>query len=79
MDTDKGKQPIEDVVVNWTSSDSDKSSSNEEEWASTIRRSRAEYESLQSRKGAETSNEAPERSRPVTTSGERVLSIPLIA
>ncbi|GMN26895.1 hypothetical protein TIFTF001_040945 [Ficus carica] len=42
MDSDRGKQPVEDVVVDWTSSDSDNSSSDDEEWASTIRPSRFE-------------------------------------
>ncbi|GMN58162.1 hypothetical protein TIFTF001_027266 [Ficus carica] len=31
MDKDRGKQPIEDVVVDWTSSDSGDSGSDDEE------------------------------------------------
>ncbi|GMN60222.1 hypothetical protein TIFTF001_029325 [Ficus carica] len=47
--------------------------------ASTIHHSKVEYEFHQSRKGAEMSNEASERSRPATKSGAGVLSIPQIA
>ncbi|GMN49255.1 hypothetical protein TIFTF001_018410 [Ficus carica] len=46
---------------------------------STIRRSRLEHEFQQSQMGAGTSNEASERSRPATTSGEEFVSIPPIA
>ncbi|GMN19702.1 hypothetical protein TIFTF001_042912 [Ficus carica] len=42
-------------------------------------RSRLEHEYHQSRRGAETSNEASERNRTATTSGEEILSIPPIA
>ena len=47
--------------------------------ASTIRCSKFDYEFFQSRKGAKTSNETSERSRPAITSGAGVLSIPLRA
>ncbi|GMN48553.1 hypothetical protein TIFTF001_017728 [Ficus carica] len=70
---DRGKQPIEDVVVERTSNDSDESDSGDEEWASVLRRSKAEYELLQMRKGAEMSNEASERSRLATVSGAGIL------
>ncbi|GMN73528.1 hypothetical protein TIFTF001_053710, partial [Ficus carica] len=76
---DKQKEVIDDVDVEWTSTDSSDSSSDDEELMSTIRRSRLEYEFLQSQMGAGTSNEASERSRPATTSGEEYLSIPPIA
>ncbi|GMN23778.1 hypothetical protein TIFTF001_043726 [Ficus carica] len=76
---DKQKEVIDDVDVEWTSTDSSDSSSDDEELKSTIRRSRLEYEFLQSQMGAGTSNEASERSRPATTSGEEYLSIPPIA
>ncbi|GMN75008.1 hypothetical protein TIFTF001_052505, partial [Ficus carica] len=76
---DKQKEVIDDVDVEWTSTDSSDSSSDDEELMSTIRRSRLEYEFLQSQMGAGTSNEASERSRPATTSGEEFLSIPPIA
>ncbi|GMN55577.1 hypothetical protein TIFTF001_024692 [Ficus carica] len=79
MDSDRGKRPIEEVVVDWTSSDSDDSSSDDDEWSSVIRRSKFEFESHQSRRGAETSNEAIERNCPTTTSGTWILSIPPIA
>ena len=71
MDMDKDKQIIEDVEVEWTSSDSSDSSSDDED-------SRFEHELLHNRKGAETSNEASKRNRPTTTSGAEVLSIPPI-
>ena len=58
MDRARGKQPIEDEVVDCTSSDSDENDSSDEEWASVLHRLKAEYESLQMRKGVETSNEA---------------------
>ncbi|GMN62729.1 hypothetical protein TIFTF001_031817 [Ficus carica] len=76
---DKKKEIIEDVDVEWTSTDSSDSSSDDEELASTIRRSRFEHEYQHSRRGAETSNEASERNRPATTSGEQIQSIPPIA
>ncbi|GMN33994.1 hypothetical protein TIFTF001_041985 [Ficus carica] len=76
---DKEKQPIEDVDVEWTTTDSSDSSSDNEELMSTIRRSRFEQEFQHSQMGAGTSNEASERSRPATTSGEEILSIPPIA
>ncbi|GMN31428.1 hypothetical protein TIFTF001_049681 [Ficus carica] len=76
---DKQKEIIDDVDVEWTSTDSSDSSSDDEELMSTIRRSRLEHEFLQSQMGAGTSNEASERSRPATTSGEEFLSIPPIA
>ncbi|GMN70130.1 hypothetical protein TIFTF001_039175 [Ficus carica] len=76
---DKQKEIIDDVDVEWTSTDSSDSSSDNEELMSTIRRSRLEHEFLQSQMGAGTSNEASERSRPATTSGEEHLSIPPIA
>ena len=76
---DKEKQIIEDVEVEWTSTDSSDSSSDDEEWASTIRHSRLEHEIRQGGRGAETSNEATERNRAVTTSEAEVLSIPPIA
>ncbi|GMN45102.1 hypothetical protein TIFTF001_014296 [Ficus carica] len=79
MDRDRGKQPIENVVVDWTSSDSDESNSDDEEWASVLHRSRKEYESFQMWKGAETSNEASERNQPAIVLGEGILSIPSIA
>nr|GMN22463.1 hypothetical protein TIFTF001_043519 [Ficus carica]GMN22498.1 hypothetical protein TIFTF001_043525 [Ficus carica] len=76
---DKEKQPIEDVDVEWTTTDSSDSSSDNEELMSTIRRSRLEQEFQHSQMGAGTSNEASERSRPATTSGEEILLIPPIA
>ncbi|GMN28337.1 hypothetical protein TIFTF001_041153 [Ficus carica] len=76
---DKQKEVIDDVDVEWTSTDSSDSSSDDEELMSTIRRSRLEYEFLQSQMGVGTSNEASERNRPATTSGEEFLSIPPIA
>ena len=76
---DKEKQIIEDVEVEWTSTDSSDSSSDDEELISTIRRSRFEHEFQQGRRGAETSSEATDRSRPASTSGAEVLSIPPIA
>ncbi|GMN64825.1 hypothetical protein TIFTF001_033886 [Ficus carica] len=75
---DKDKQPIEDVDVKWTSTDSSDSSSNDE-LVLSIHRSRFEHEYQQSRRGAETSSEASERNRPASTSGEEILSIPPIA
>ena len=79
MDRARGKQPVDDVVVEWTSSDSSDSDSDNEEWASILRHSKAEYDLLQMQKGAETSNEASERNRSATVSGAGVLLIPLIA
>ncbi|GMN64802.1 hypothetical protein TIFTF001_033880 [Ficus carica] len=76
---DKEKQPIEDIDVEWTTTDSSDSSSDNEELMSTIRRSRFEQEFQHRQMGAGTSNEASERSRPATTSGEAILSIPHIA
>ncbi|GMN22564.1 hypothetical protein TIFTF001_043541 [Ficus carica] len=76
---DKQKEVIDDVDVEWTSTDSSDSSSDDEELMSTIRRSRLEHEFQQSQMGAGTSNEASERSRPATTSGEEFVSIPPIA
>ncbi|GMN59014.1 hypothetical protein TIFTF001_028106, partial [Ficus carica] len=79
MDSDRGKRHINEVVVDWTRSDSDDSSSDDDEWPSAIRRSRFEFESHQSRRGTETNNEAIERNRKATTSGTGILSIPQIA
>ncbi|GMN47463.1 hypothetical protein TIFTF001_016629 [Ficus carica] len=76
---DKQKEVIDDVDVEWTSSYSSDSSSDNEELMSTIRRSRFEHEFQHSQMGAGTSNEASERSRPATTSGEELLSIAPIA
>ncbi|GMN56098.1 hypothetical protein TIFTF001_025212 [Ficus carica] len=76
---DKQKEVIDDVDVEWTSTDSSDSSSDNEELMSTIRRSRFEHEFQQSQMGAGTSNEASERSRPATTSGEEFVLIPPIA
>ncbi|GMN27476.1 hypothetical protein TIFTF001_044127 [Ficus carica] len=76
---DKQKEVIDDVDVEWTSTDSSDSSSDNEELMSTIRRSRFEHEFQHSQMGAGTSNEASERSRPATTSGEDLLSIPPVA
>ncbi|GMN73353.1 hypothetical protein TIFTF001_053679, partial [Ficus carica] len=75
---DKEKQPIEDVDVEWTSTDSSDSSSDNEELMSTIRRSRFEHEFQHSQMGAGMS-EASKRSRPATTLGKEILSIPPIA
>ncbi|GMN25026.1 hypothetical protein TIFTF001_043852 [Ficus carica] len=75
---DKQKEVIDDVDVEWTSTDSSDNSS-DDELVSTIRRSRLEHEYHQSRRGAETSSEAEERNQPATTSGEEILSIPPIA
>ena len=41
--------------------------------------SKQEYDSLKKKKGAESSNEASEKSQPTTVSGAGILSIPLIA
>ncbi|GMN20690.1 hypothetical protein TIFTF001_039954 [Ficus carica] len=60
---DKKKEIIEDVDVEWTSTDSSDSSSDDEELASTIRRSRFEHEFQHSRRDVGTSNEASERNR----------------
>ncbi|GMN28788.1 hypothetical protein TIFTF001_041224 [Ficus carica] len=79
MDSDRGKRSIEEVVVDWTCSDSDDSSSDDDEWSSAIHRLRFEFESYQSRRGAKTSNEAIERNRLATTSGTEIPSIPPIA
>ncbi|GMN34493.1 hypothetical protein TIFTF001_044909 [Ficus carica] len=76
---DKQKEVIDDVDVEWTSADSSDSNSDDEELMSTIRRSRLEHEFQQSLMGAGTSNEASERSRAATTSGEEHLTIPPIA
>ncbi|GMN65350.1 hypothetical protein TIFTF001_034420 [Ficus carica] len=76
---DKEKQIIEDVDVEWTSTDSSDSSSDDEELTSTIRRLRFEHEFQHNRRGVRTSNEASERNRPASTSGAEVLSIPPIA
>ncbi|GMN35833.1 hypothetical protein TIFTF001_042296 [Ficus carica] len=76
---DKQKKVIDDVDVEWTSTDSSDKCSDDEELMSTIRRSRLEHEFQQSQMGAGTSNEASERSRPATTSGEEFVSIPPIA
>ncbi|GMN20249.1 hypothetical protein TIFTF001_043045 [Ficus carica] len=73
---DKQKEVIDDVDVEWTSTDSSDSSSDNEELMSTIRRSRFEHEFQQSQMDAGTSNEASERSRPATTLGEEFVSIP---
>ncbi|GMN66477.1 hypothetical protein TIFTF001_035568 [Ficus carica] len=75
---DKQKEIIDDVDVEWTSTDLSDSSSDNEELLSTIRCSRLEHEFQQSQMGAGTS-EASERSRPATTSGEEFVSIPPIA
>ncbi|GMN32476.1 hypothetical protein TIFTF001_041738 [Ficus carica] len=75
---DKQKEVIDDVDVEWTSTDSSDNSSDDEELMSTIRRSRLEHEFQQSQMGAGTS-EASERNRPATTSGEEFVSIPPIA
>lgn len=79
MDRARGKQPLEEDVEVQTSIDSDESDAGDDEWTSILRRSKAEYDSLQKKKGAVTSNEASERSRPATVSGAGVLSIPPIA
>ncbi|GMN65303.1 hypothetical protein TIFTF001_034360 [Ficus carica] len=76
---DKQKEVIDNVDVEWTSTDSSDSSSDNEELMSTIRRSRFEHEFQQSQMGAGKSNEASERSRPATTLGEELVSIPPIA
>ncbi|GMN56291.1 hypothetical protein TIFTF001_025404 [Ficus carica] len=55
------------------------SSSDDDELASTIRRSRFEYEFEHKRTDTGTSNEASERSQPATTSGAEALSIPPVA
>ncbi|GMN66446.1 hypothetical protein TIFTF001_035532 [Ficus carica] len=76
---DKKKQVIEDMDVEWTSTDSSDNSSDDDELASTIHILSFEHEFQHSRTGAGTSNEASERRRPATTSGAEVLSIPPIA
>ncbi|GMN54938.1 hypothetical protein TIFTF001_024056 [Ficus carica] len=55
------------------------SSSDDDEWASTVCRSRFEHEFQHNRRGAGTSNETSERNRPASTSGAEVLLIPPIA
>ena len=76
---DKQKEVIEDMNVDWTSTESSDSSS-DDEVASIIHRSKLEHEYQQSRRDAGTSNEAAERNRPATTSAvEEALSIPPIA
>ena len=76
---DKEKQIIEDVEVKWTSTDSSDNSSDNDEWASTVRQSRFEHEIRQDGRRAETSSEASRRNRAATTLGAEVLSIPPIA
>ena len=76
---DKEKQIIEDVEVEWTSSESSASGSEDEELVETIRRSRFEAEFNHNRSGAESSTVRQERDRPATISGADVLSIPPIA
>ncbi|GMN57655.1 hypothetical protein TIFTF001_026760 [Ficus carica] len=71
---DKKKQVIDDVDVEWTSTDSSDSSPDDDELASTIRRSKFEH----SRRDTGTSYEAWERSRPATTSEAEAVSIPPI-
>ncbi|GMN70507.1 hypothetical protein TIFTF001_039550 [Ficus carica] len=75
---DKEKQIIEDIEVEWTSTDSSDSSSNDE-LVSNIHRSRFEYKFEHRRNDTGTSNIASERSRPATTSSVEALSIPPIA
>ncbi|GMN69988.1 hypothetical protein TIFTF001_039031 [Ficus carica] len=70
---DKKKQIIKDMDVEWTSTDSSDSSSDDEELTSTIRRSRFEHEFQHSRMGAGTSNEASKRSQPASTSGAELV------
>ncbi|GMN23049.1 hypothetical protein TIFTF001_040389 [Ficus carica] len=55
MDRARGKQPLEEDVKVQTSIDSDESDAGDDEWTSILRRSKAEYDSLQKKKGAETS------------------------
>ncbi|GMN65286.1 hypothetical protein TIFTF001_034369 [Ficus carica] len=76
---DKKKQVVEDMDVEWTSTDSSDSNSDDDELASTIRRSRFEYEFEHKRADTGTSNEASERSWLATTSGAEALSIPHVA
>ena len=76
---DKEKQIIEDVDVEWTSSDSSDSSSDDEELAEILHRSRFKNEYFQNRQGAESSNGGQQRNQPASTSGVEVLSIPPIA
>ena len=76
---DKEKQIVEDVEVEWTSSDSSDSGSDDEELIKTLRRSKFEAEFFHNRHGVESSNVRQERDRPATISGADVLSIPPIA
>ena len=70
---------MEDIDIDWTTSDSSNSNSDDEELMAAIRHSRLEHEFRHNHNGAGTSNEAAERNRPATTSGEVRLSIPPIA
>ncbi|GMN61292.1 hypothetical protein TIFTF001_030446 [Ficus carica] len=62
MDRARCKQLLEEDVEVETSIDFDKSDVGDKEWMSILRRSKAEFDSLQKKKGAETSNEASKRS-----------------
>ena len=55
---DKEKQIIDDIDIEWTSTDLSTNSSDDDEWASTVHQSRFEHEFRQSGSGAETSSEA---------------------
>ena len=76
---DKEKQVIEDVTVEWTSTDTSDSNSDDEELAEALRRSKFDNEFSQNRNGAGTSGAEQERNQPATISGAGVLSIPPIA
>ncbi|GMN69670.1 hypothetical protein TIFTF001_038714 [Ficus carica] len=58
---DKQKEVIDDVDVEWTSTDSSDSSLDNEELMSTIRRSKFEHEFQHSQMGVGTSNKPPRR------------------
>ena len=79
MDKVRGKRPLKKDVKVPANINFDESDDKDDKLASAIRRSREEFDFLQKRKGAETSNEAPEKSRPAMVSGTGVLSIPPIA
>ena len=76
---DKDKQIVEDVEVEWTSSESNDSGSEDEELVEALRRSKFDAEFNDNQHGAESSNVRQERDRPATISGADVLSIPPIA
>ena len=79
MDKVRGKRPLEEGIEVPVNISFDESDAKDDELMSIIRRSKEEFDSLQKKKGAESSNEASERSGLAMVSGAGVLSIPPIA